>query len=98
MLWALEQLWQRFNPWVGNFNMMKVQQKKKIAPPGVPIVVQWLMNPIRIHEVGDSIPGLAQWVKDLVLLWAAVLVTDKAWILSCSGFGVSWWLQLQLDP
>ena len=56
------------------------------------------MNPIRIHEVGDSIPGLAQWVKDLVLLWAAVLVTDKAWILSCSGFGVSWWLQLQLDP
>ena len=25
-------------------------------------------NPTRIHEVVDSIPGLAQWIKDLVLL------------------------------
>ena len=34
---------------------------------GVPIVAQWLTNPTRNHEVG-LIPGLAQWVKDLVLL------------------------------
>ena len=27
---------------------------------GVPIVVQWLTNPIRNHEVAGSIPGLAQ--------------------------------------
>ena len=29
------------------------------------------MNPTRNHEVGHSIPGLAQWVKDLewLLLW-----------------------------
>ena len=28
-------------------------------------MAQWLMNPTRNHEVVDSIPGLAQWVKDL---------------------------------
>ena len=26
-------------------------------------------NPTRNHEVEGSIPGLTQWVKDLVLLW-----------------------------
>ena len=51
--------WKR-NPCLG-------RQVRKVASRGVPVVVQWLTNPTRNHEVVGSIPGLAPWVKDPAL-------------------------------
>ena len=42
--------------------------KSKIkASAGVPVEVQWLTSPTRNHEVGGSVPALAQWVEDPAL-------------------------------
>ena len=61
-------------------------EDKNFCMQGIPIVAQWLMNPIRNHEVVRPIPGLAQWVA------------DSARIPCCCGSGIGWWLRLQLDP
>ena len=41
--------------------------KKQNKNKGVPIVAHWVKNPIGVHKDAGSIPGFAQWVKDLVL-------------------------------
>ena len=53
--------------WVSDAAQLPLGETESRVAKGVPLVVQWLMNPTRNHEVVGSIPALAQWVDDPVL-------------------------------
>ena len=72
------------HPWrLGKVKLGETPCIKKLW--GITVVAQWVTNPPSTHEDAVSIPGLAQWVNDLVLPQAAVQFADAAQTWRCCG-------------
>ena len=70
------------------------KKRKRMGGWGVPVVAQGVKNETRIHGDVGSIPGLTQWVKDLVLPQSVALVAHVTRVLSGCGCGIGRQLQL----
>ena len=64
---------------------MKRESLPHLKSPGIPIVTQQVKEPTSIHVDAGLIPGLTQWVKDLMLPQAAAQVVAVAYVFSCSS-------------
>ena len=49
-------------------HLLSIHIANKKSSQGVPVVARWITNPTRNDEDAGLSPGIAQWVKDPVLL------------------------------